>query len=132
MGINSNSSTANQYEFYNYSTAPQIGNFTANPQEIDNQYFDSNNSSGGLSLQGQAYLEDFFNTGYNNGINIQNELYLLNTHAGNGNATQQVSLAIQVAFQNYIQYLTCTNSTTGANGTPSGNCRNNTCADYSS
>lgn len=131
MGINNNSTAPNQYEFYNYSPTPPAGGFNANPQELGNQYFDpANNTSGNLSAEGQLYYADFFNTGSNNGINVQNELYNLNTNAGNGNATQQVSLAIQIAFKNYIQYLACANNTTGSNGTHSVGCLSIGCGNY--
>ena len=113
-GIDSNSSTANQYEFYNYS--PSVGN--ANPQEVGNQFFDN---TGANTSQANLYVADFFNTGSPKGINIQDELYNLNNSGTPGNATLQVQAAIQVAFTNYLLYLECSGSATGNNGRPT-NC----------
>src|ERR1700692_2842041 len=59
MGINSNSATANQHEFYNPPPPPPAGGFNANPQELSNQYFDpANNTTGNLSAEGQLYYAD--------------------------------------------------------------------------
>jgi arylsulfatase A-like enzyme len=116
MGINSNAAP-NQYEFYNYSPHPPAGNLAANPQELGNHYFDANNTSGGLSSQGQLYYEDWFNIGSNNGVNIQNELYQLYSYNNNsGNSTLQVAAATQVAYQNYLEYLANLPGLTGNNG----------------
>ena len=105
-----NSAAPNQYEFYNYSPHLQSGN--ANPQEMGNQY---STGSGSLS---QAHYNDFFNTGNNNGINIQNELYNLNNNGSTGNNILQVQAAIQTAFSNFILYLECSGNMTGNNGQP--------------
>ncbi len=115
MGIN-NSSAKNQYEFYNYSPHPYVGNNFVNPSELGNQYFDSSNTSGGLSALGQLYQNDFFNNSPLGGISIWDELYTQNTSSGNGNSAQQVAAATQVAFQNYLLYLECTGNSTGNNG----------------
>jgi hypothetical protein len=122
-GINS-PAAPNQYEFYNYSAN---GVMTANPQEIGNQFF---NSGGGNSALGQAYYTDFFNLGNNSGINVQNELYMLNTQGNNGSAIQQVTAAMNTALNNYMAYLSCSGGNnsqmSGNNGWPSacGSCSN--------
>jgi len=111
-----NNST-NQYEFYNYSPHPQpTGSLSANPQEIGNQYFNSNNN--GTTAQGQAYLNDWSNTGSPGGINIQDELYNLYSYNNNsGLPTEQVAAATQVAYWNYISYLIChASNSTGLTG----------------
>jgi hypothetical protein len=109
MGINSNSTAPNEFEFYNYSPHPSVGALNANPQEVGNQYFDSSNNSGVMSSQAALYYNDFYNANNNqSGINIQNELYQLFTYnSSSGPPTKQVYAAIQVAFQNYIAYLRC-------------------------
>jgi len=117
-GINSNNAP-NQYEFYNYSPHPSVGSLPPNPQEVGNQYFDTGNNGNATSLAA-LYLNDFFNNSSPPGINVQNELYQLNANGG-GPPTQQVQAAIQIAFNNYLLYLECANSMTGANGTPTGN-----------
>jgi arylsulfatase A-like enzyme len=114
----------NQYEFYNYSLHPYVGNNAVNPSELGNQYFDSSNTSGGLSALGQLYQNDFFNNSPLGGINIGNELYMLNNSTGNGNSVQQVAAATKVAFQNYRLYLECMQSSTGSTG------RNATCMSF--
>jgi hypothetical protein len=134
----------NQYEFYNYSPNPSTGNLSANPQEIGNQYFDSNNNMG-YSAQGQAYLDNWSNNGTLHGINVQNELYQLYSYNNSsGLPTQQVATATNMAFWNYIEYLACQGELT-SNNTSMGtitcssnnnsicpNCSNlsNTCGNY--
>jgi len=49
-------------------------------------------------------------------VNIQDELYNLNTGTNAGNPTQQVQAAVQIAFQNYITYLECAGQLTDGNG----------------
>ena len=119
-GIN-NSNANNQYEFYNYS--PSWGN--ANPQEIANQF----SNSGNVSSLALPHYTDFFNTGNNNGISIQDELYKLNNQGSNSNNIQQVNAASNTAFNNYILYLGCAESMTGNNGQPVGsnNCTSPSC-----
>ncbi len=109
QGINS-SQAPNEYEFYNYS--PSWGN--ANPQEIGNQFGTS--PSAPPSSIASAHFNDFFNTGNNSGINIQNELYQLYMQGSNSNTIQQVQTAINTAFDNYIIYLQHTYNMTGSNG----------------
>jgi hypothetical protein len=123
FGANLNNSIGanNQYEFYNYSA--NAGN--ANPQEMGNQFL--NGSS--ISSMALPFYTDFFNTGNNNGINIQDELYQLNANGSTGNATLQVQKAMNNAFANFLLYLDCSQQMTGNNGWPvtysnSSNCSN--------
>src|ERR1035438_10070278 len=98
----------NQYEFYNYSNST-LSNVSRNPQEVGNQY------STVAGSWAQAYYNDF-TTGSPNGINIQDELYKLNFQGTANNNILQVQAAIQTAFDNYKQFLECTNNSTGSNG----------------
>lgn len=108
----------NRYEFYNYSPNPPAGSFPPNPQEAGNQYFVSATNNN-VSNEAQIYIGDYFNTGYNNGINIQNELYTLHTgSAGSTTPTAQVLAAINNAFNNYILYLHCSGQLSNNNGRP--------------
>lgn len=91
-----------EYEFYNYSS--NLAPLRANPEEVGNQYFDGN---GGVTPRAQLYL-NWWNY-------LKGELYNLNNGSGGAN-TQQVQAAIQVAFQEYLTYLQCSNSTTGNDG----------------
>lgn len=114
-GINNNTTAPNQYEYYNYSPPQNSGK--SNPQEIGNEFGEV--SSGPSSLA-SAHYHDFFNTGNNNGSNIQAELYQLNNNGSDSNSVQQVQAAVQTAFNNYIYYLECSGGMTGNNGQPNG------------
>jgi arylsulfatase A-like enzyme len=120
MGINSNSAAPNQYEFYNYSPSRNSG--SSNPQEIGNEF---GGITGSPSSIAAPYYTDFFNVGNNSGIPIQTELYDLNTQGSVGNNVQQVQVAIQTAFNNYINYLQCVDDITGS--TPGNGTGNSTC-----
>ena len=111
------SPATNQYEFYNYSNST-LSNVSRNPQEVGNQY------STVAGSWAQAYYNDF-TTGSPNGINIQDELYKLNFQGTANNNILQVQAAIQTAFDNYKQFLECTNNSTGSNGQTS--CGNSNC-----
>ena len=74
---NSTTDSLNQYEFYNYSLHPNAVGLNANPQEVGNQYFDSNGNATTEALQ---YLHDFLNNSQTclatqGCLNIQDELY---------------------------------------------------------
>jgi len=81
--------------------------------ELGNEFYMNNGSPTALA---EPYLTDFFNTGNNGGINIPDELYSLNNNGSNSNYVQQVQAAIQTAFNNYINFLECSNQMTGSNG----------------
>jgi hypothetical protein len=85
-----------------------------NARETGNQ-FGSTTPPNNSSLA-YAHFNDFFNTGNNNGINIQQELYQLYTQGSNSNNIQQVQYAIQTAFDNYITYLQLLGRMSGSNG----------------
>jgi len=124
VGIYNNSSAPVQYEFYNFSPSRNNGN--ANPQEVGNEVY----TDGSFSELAIPYIEDFYNTGNNNGATILNELYYLNTGGSNSDTIQQVQVAIQTAFNNYISYLECANQMTGANGAWNNNANNSYCVPY--
>jgi hypothetical protein len=124
FNTNSGQSNSTQFEFYNFSPSRNNGN--ANPQEVGNEYGAVTGSPSGLGLA-WPYYTDFFNTGNNGGINIQNELFSLNNNGSTSNSVQQVQAAMKTAFNNYISYLECTNNMTGSNGFLMNN-NNNTCA----
>jgi len=115
IGDYTSSSVPPDYEFYTYSSG--------NAAEAGNQFWDSNNNT--VSAAASPYVDDFFNTGNNTNVVIQDELYLLNTSGSSSNTIQQVQNAIQTAFNNYISYLDCTGQITDGNGNTH---NSNTCA----
>jgi hypothetical protein len=111
----------NQYEFYNYSDNA----FARNPQEVGNQYFESSSNSNPTTLA-QKYQNDFFDLGSPAGINVMTEFYDLASPGSYGadSATAQVTAAIPVAMQNYMEYLWCSSQTSNGNNTAPTDCGN--------
>jgi hypothetical protein len=115
-----NANAKNQYEFYNYSIHPAEGTLPANPSEVGNQYF-LGTGNNNYTDEARFYWDDFFNNGFVYGINVETELYTLNSgSAGSDTPTAQVQVAISNAFDNYIMYLRLS-SQLNLSSTPAGN-----------